>query len=261
MLFRRQDRHPAPPPARPPRGAEWVELALEAETLQVEVRRHPAAQRLTLRVRAASRDVTLTAPPHVPYSTAAAFVQRHRDWVRVRLGRLPEGVPFADGAVIPLRGVPHAIDHRPEARGTVWLEAADADAPDSLPRLCVAGDAPHVARRVEDYLKRQARAEFTAASRRHAAAVQVEIGRITLRDTASRWGSCSSQGDLSFSWRLILAPPFVLDYLAAHEVCHRLEMNHGPRYWRLVERVFPERRAAEAWLRANGAGLHRYGVA
>ncbi len=255
MLFRRRDKPSAPPPPRPPRGPEWVELALDAETLKVEIRRHPAAQRLTLRVRAASRDVTLTAPPHVSYSAAATFVERHREWVRVRLGRLPEGVPFVDGAVLPVRGVPHTIRHLPQARGTVWTAEEDG-----AMLLCVAGDAPHMARRVGDYLKRLARAEFTEASRRHAAALKVEIGRITLRDTASRWGSCSADGDLSYSWRLILAPAWVLDYLAAHEVCHRLEMNHSARYWRLVESIYPERRAAEAWLRQNGAGLHRYGV-
>ncbi len=257
MLFRRQDRQIASTAARPLRGVEQVALELDDETLRVEIRRHPSAQRLTLRVRAASRDVTLTAPPHVPYAAAAAFVQRHREWVRVRLGRLPEGVPFVHGAMVPLRGVPHRIEHRPEDRGTVWLEPEQAGEP---PLLCVAGDAPHVARRVEDFLKRQARSDFTMASRRHAAALKVEIGRITLRDTASRWGSCSSQGDLSYSWRIIMSPAFVLDYLAAHEVCHRLEMNHSARYWRLVESIFPERRAAEAWLRTNGAGLHRYGV-
>lgn len=257
MLFRRQDRQPAPPAARTLRGAEQVALELDDETLQVDIRRHPSAQRLTLRVRAASRDVTLTAPPHVPYATAAAFVQRHREWVRVRLGRLPEGVPFAPGELVPLRGVPHRIEHRPEDRGTAWLEPEQDGEP---PLLCVAGDAPHVARRVEDFLKRQARSDFTMASRGHAAALKVSIGRITLRDTASRWGSCSSQGDLSYSWRIIMAPAFVLDYLAAHEVCHRLEMNHSARYWRLVESIYPERRVAEAWLRANGAGLHRYGV-
>ncbi|TDT91403.1 hypothetical protein DFO45_3959 [Azorhizobium sp. AG788] len=254
MLFRRQDRQSPPPPPRPARG-EWVDLALEAETLKVEIRRHPSAQRLTLRVRAASRDVTLTAPPHVSYASAAAFVQRHREWVRVRLGRLPENVPFVDGALVPVRGVVHRIDHRPEARGTVWIEDGA-----NGPLLCVAGEAPYVARRVGDYLKRQARTDFAEAVRRHAAALNVQVGRITLRDTASRWGSCSSDGSLSFSWRLILAPGWVLDYLAAHEVCHRLEMNHSARFWRLVERIYPERRAAEAWLRQNGAGLHRYGA-
>ena len=249
MLFRRQDRS-APPRAT----AEWIELSLDDGALRVAVRRHPNARRLTLRVRAAARDVTLTAPPHVSLAAASAFVQRHREWVRVRLVRLPEVVPFGNGAMLPLRGEAHLIIHRPGARGTVWRE----DGPDG-PLLCVAGDEPHLPRRLGDYLKREARGDLIAAVRRHSAALGVETGRITLRDTASRWGSCSSKGDLSFSWRLILAPPFVLDYLAAHEVAHRIEMNHGPRYWALVERVFPRRMEAEAWLRHHGAALHRYG--
>lgn len=251
MLFRRNDRK-----APPPRGAEWIELQLDDGPLRVAVRRHPQARRLTLRVRAAARDVTLTAPPHVPLAFAHDFVQRHRDWVHVRLVRLPVPVPFADGAILPLRGVPHRIVHQGEARGTAWPGPAG---PDGLPTLCVAGEAPHIGRRVLDFLKREARRELVPAVQHYARALKVEVGRITLRDTASRWGSCSARGDLSFSWRLILAPPLVLDYLAAHEVAHRLEMNHGPRYWRLVEEVCPARREAEAWLRRNGSDLHRYG--
>lgn len=164
-------------------------------------------------------------------------------------------VPFAPGALVPLRGQPHQIVHQPEARGTVWTQADAA----GNPALLVAGEAPHVGRRIADHLKREARRDITAAVRRYARALGVEIGRITLRDTASRWGSCSAKGDLSFSWRLILAPPFVLDYLAAHEVAHRLELNHGPAFWRTVEGIYPARREAEAWLRHHGASLHRYG--
>lgn len=250
MLFRRQD-HQAPLRA----GGESIELLLDGEPLCVTVRRHPQARRLTLRVRAAARDVTLTAPPHVSLASAREFVHRHREWVRVRLVRLPQMVPFEAGALVPVRGEPHVIVHHPDARGTVWTGGLHGE----VPTLCVAGDAPHLARRVRDHLKKEARADLARAVRTHADRLGVEVGRITLRDTASRWGSCSAKGDLSFSWRLILAPPFVLDYLAAHEVAHRLEMNHGPRYWRLVEKTYPRRSEAEAWLRHHGAGLHRYG--
>jgi len=252
MLFRRKDltrKAPAAP------GPEVIDLLLDGAALAVTVRRHPAARRLTLRVRTAGRDVTLTAPPHVGLAAARAFVERHTDWIRARLVRLPEAIAFADGAEIPILGVPHRIRATGALRGTVTLATEDGTAV-----LLVPGAAPHVARRVQDYLKRAARRELAAAVARHAAALGVEIGRITLRDTASRWGSCSARGDLSFSWRLILAPPLVLDYLAAHEVAHRLEMNHSPRYWRTVERIYPARRTAEAWLRAHGADLHRYGA-
>ncbi len=126
--------------------------------------------------------------------------------------------------------------------------------------LCVAGERAHLSRRLHDFLKREARRDLTEASRRYAAALDVSIGRITLRDTASRWGSCSSSGALSYSWRLIFAPPFVLDYLAAHEIAHRREMNHGPRFWKAVDMLYPDRERAERWLKVHGPELHRYGV-
>lgn len=246
-LLRRQDRAPSAV------KADRLELVLDGEVTPVLIRRHAQARRLTLRVRVATRDVVLTAPPHVSLASIRDFADRHRDWVQLRLVRLPDVVPFADGAHVPLRGVPHLIVHQPLARGTVWL----GEGPE--PTLHVAGDAPYMARRVTDFLKREARADLVEAVQRHAAGLGVQINRITLRDTASRWGSCSSKGDLSFSWRLILAPPMVLDYLAAHEVAHRLEMNHSPRFWRAVERIYPARLQAEAWLQTHGASLHRYG--
>jgi predicted metal-dependent hydrolase len=157
--------------------------------------------------------------------------------------------------VLPLRGVEHRIEHRKGARGAPWIETG----PD-VPRLCVAGEAPHLPRRVRDYLKREARRELETASRAAARALGVNIRRVSVRDQSSRWGSCSTTGVLSYSWRLILAPPFVLEYLAAHEVAHLVEMNHSRRFWRLVERICPDMTRAKAWLDAHGAGLHRYGL-
>jgi predicted metal-dependent hydrolase len=113
---------------------------------------------------------------------------------------------------------------------------------------------------LRDFLKAEAKRDLAAASRKYAALLGVTIRSISVRDTASRWGSCSYQGALSYSWRLIFAPPFVLDYLAAHELAHRLELNHSKRYWKIVDGVFTERKRAESWLRANGAQLHRYGA-
>lgn len=159
--------------------------------------------------------------------------------------------------MVPLRGEPHRIAHRPGRRGTVWVEAGEG----GEPLLCVAGERPHVGRRVADFLRREARSDLDAASRRAADRLGVAVKRIAVRDPVSRWGSCSSAGVLSYSWRLILAPPFVLDYLAIHEVAHLVEMNHSPRFWRIVHRLCPETAQAKAWLDANGADLHRYGAA
>jgi hypothetical protein len=158
---------------------------------------------------------------------------------------------------VPVRGLAHRIEHRRVARGTVWGELS----PDGTRLLCVAGEAPHVGRRITDHFKREVKRDLEAACRRYADELGVRVRRVSIRDQASRWGSCSSNGVLSFSWRLILAPPFVLDYLAAHEVAHLVEMNHSPRFWRTVLSVCPDTRRAKAWLDAHGAELHRYGGA
>lgn len=253
MLFRasQPSRRQTPADAEP----GHFRLCLSAEEVLVQLRRNPRARRYTLRVRAASRDVVLTIPARGTLREAFDFARRHAGWVETRLARLPEVVAFTPGAVIPLRGAPHRIVHRPGMRGTVWTGAEEGE-----PALYVAGDPAHVARRVGDYLRREARKDIVAAAHRHAGALGVSIARVTLRDTASRWGSCSGTGALSFSWRLILAPPEVLDYLAAHEVAHRREMNHGPRFWATVDRLFPARDAAELWLKKHGPALHRYGA-
>jgi predicted metal-dependent hydrolase len=126
--------------------------------------------------------------------------------------------------------------------------------------LCVAGDAPHINRRVGDFLRREALRDLEVASRRAAEQFGVAIKRISVRDQSSRWGSCSTTGVLSYSWRLILAPPFVLDYLAVHEVAHLIEMNHSPRFWRLVNGICSDANRAKAWLDIHGTDLHRFGM-
>jgi len=240
---------------RPPEP-QSIEIAFDQAIYQVRLRRHPQARRYTLRIQAATREVVLTMPPRGSVREARAFAERHGGWIAVRLGRLPAAVPFAPGLVIPLRGVDHRIDHRRGARGTVWSELGA----DGARLLCVPGEAPHVARRVADHLKREAKRDLEAATRRYAAALGVAVRRVSVRDQSSRWGSCSTSGVLSYSWRLILAPPFVLDYLAAHEVAHLVEMNHSPRFWRTVLRICPDTRRAKVWLDTHGASLHRYGL-
>ena len=233
-----------------------IEIAFDQAVYSVRLRRHPRARRYTLRVQAATREVVLTMPPRGSLREARAFAQKHGGWIAARLRRLPAALPFAHGAIVPLRGTDTRIEHRRGARGTVWRELG----PDGTPLLCVAGDVPHVGRRVADYLKREAKRDLEAATRSYAQKLGVALRRVSIRDQSSRWGSCSTTGVLSYSWRLILAPPFVLDYLAAHEVAHLVEMNHSPRFWRTVLRLCPDTRRAKVWLDTHGAGLHRYGA-
>lgn len=233
-----------------------ITVDFDGEVYLVQLRRNRLARRYTLRIHSATREVVLTLPPRGSLKQAREFAQRHGAWIAARLKRLPQPVPFADGTVLPLRGVEHRIAHRPHARGTVWTEADSAEAR----VICVAGAVPHIPRRVRDYLKREAKRELEIASRQAALVLGVSVKRVSVRDQTSRWGSCSTTGVLSYSWRLILAPPFVLDYLAAHEAAHLVEMNHSRAFWRQVERVCPDFKKAKAWLDANGADLHRYGM-
>jgi predicted metal-dependent hydrolase len=243
LLFRRTSE---------PKG---ITVAFDGEIYPVRLRRHSRARRYTLRIHAASRDVVLTIPPRGSVKQAREFAQKNGAWIAARLRRLPDAMPFAHGTLLPLRGVSHRIDHRKSTRGTVWIETG-AD----MPLLCVAGGAPHLSRRVRDFLKREAKRDLETASGTAAQALGVTVKRVSVRDQSSRWGSCSSTGVLSYSWRLILAPSFVLDYLAVHEVAHLIEMNHSRRFWRLVEKICPDIGRAKAWLDAHGADLHRYGL-
>ncbi|HEY2186420.1 MAG TPA: SprT family zinc-dependent metalloprotease [Xanthobacteraceae bacterium] len=241
---------------RRPSEPSVVQIVFEKAIYLVRLRRHRQARRYTLRIDAASREVVLTMPPRGNLGEAKEFAQKHGGWIAARLKRLPEAAPFAHGTDVPLRGAPHRIVHRRGERGTAWTETSNGG--DRL--LCVAGEAAHLNRRINDFLKREAARDLQAASRRYAAELGVSIRRISVRDQSSRWGSCSNTGVLSFSWRLVLAPSYVLDYLAAHEVCHLIELNHSPRFWRLVKRVYPNYERAKVWLDVHGPDLHRYGL-
>src|SRR5262245_7481574 len=235
-------------------------LELEALGAPIEVRRHPAARRLTLRVSKTKRAVIVTVPAQCRMEEAGRFVTSNLDWVRERLCSVPEPVPFVDGARIPLRGRLHCLCFSGAARAKAVVGVAAGGAV-SVPRRVGPGRRDRARRGVRDWLFEQARADLDGCVARHSKPLGVRPRRISLRDQTSRWGSCTAGGFLSFSWRLVLAPAHVLDYVAAHEVAHLREMNHGPRFWKHVASCIPRLEEAKRWLRSHGADLHRYGAA
>ena len=210
---------------------------------------------MTLRVSTMTGEVTLTLPARVNLENARTFLDAHVGWITARLARLPERVPFVPGALLPLRGEPHRIFHQPGPR---FATRATRDH-DTEAVIAVSGDEAGIPGRVRRFLQAEATSDLSRAVAHHTAILGLAVRRVTVRDTRSRWGSCSSTGSLSFSWRLILAPPEVLDYLAAHEVAHLKELNHSHRFWTLLRGLCPETDTAEAWLKRHGNGLHRYG--
>lgn len=241
---------------RRPTEPRTLAVKIGSAIYTVQLRRHRRARRYTLRIHPSARQAILTMPPRGNLADAKDFAQRHGAWIAARLGGLPKAVPFAPGTLVPLRATAHKIVHRAGERGTVWVETRDS----GEKILCVAGGVEHIERRVLDFLKREARRELSNASLRYAQELGVKVKRLTVRDQSSRWGSCTSAGVLSYSWRLILAPPYVLDYLAAHEVAHLVEMNHSPRFWKVVARICPQTERAKKWLDTHGNDLHRYGI-
>ncbi len=231
-------------------------------TYQVAVKRVGTARRFTLRVRTATQDAVLTMPSRGSMRTARNFAERHAEWIGTRLSSLPRRQSLAPDMTLPFRGVDHRVVHDPAHRSLrrVNAEAAPDEGADAVPVLRVSGRREDVGRHLLDFLRREAQRDLAASVERYTKAIGKPCRRIAIRDTRSRWGSCSSKGNLNFSWRLILAPPFVLDYLAAHECAHLRHMNHSPAFWELTERLAPHVHTAEAWLKAKGSTLHLYGV-
>ena len=231
---------------------EQLAIPHAGDVLAVTFIRSARARRASLRVDSARRRVVLTAPLRMARGTAVGFAEQQAGWIAARLKRLPDKRPFADGAEVPLFGASHRVRHRPDARGTVWIEGAE---------IHVAGRAEHLPRRLRDWLLAEMRKRLVPLVQTKAAIVERNVKRITVRDTRSRWGSCGRDGAMSFSWRLVFAPPEVLDYLVAHEVAHLVHMNHGARFWALAESLCDGPMAPpQAWLKTNGETLLQYGA-
>ena len=217
----------------------------------VSIRVNPRARRLLLRIDPSARKLELVLPHGIPAEHGLKFLEAQRGWIAARLDALPQPVAFAEGAIVPVFGVPHHIRRvsDPAALPVALVER----------EIRVRGEAEHVARRVRDHLARLAHQEFSTRARHYAAQIGKPVARVGVRDTKSRWGSCSSSGALSFSWRLVMAPETVVDYVVAHEVAHLVEMNHGPRFWKLVRTMTPDPATPRAWLKRHRSELLSYG--
>ncbi len=212
--------------------------------IEVHVRRHGRARRMSLRVSRLDGRVTLTLPPGASTRAAREFLQRQDGWVRRHVDTQPEPVLAEPGAVLPVLGSPCTVEAAPGARpglaaGVVRIDGSKPASP-----------------QVAALLKTIAREELAAACAGYGRILGRQPTALVLRDPRSRWGSCSSAGRLMFSWRLAMAPRAVLAYVAAHEMAHLREMNHSAAFWRLVAALEPDHKPAKDWLRRHGAALH-----
>tara|TARA_R110002072_G_scaffold74158_4_gene175856 strand:- start:3552 stop:4256 length:705 start_codon:yes stop_codon:yes gene_type:complete len=213
--------------------------------LEVQVRRSARARRLALKVSRLDGTVTLTLPPRASMRVARAFLADRATWLRDAVQGMQGPVSVQPGTKIPVQGA--LLTLTPAPGRAARIDGTALLVPQGRP---VAGALA--------YLKALARERLADRVDNHARAIGRRPGKLTLRDTRSRWGSCTPSGDLMFSWRLIMAPPPILDYVAAHEVAHLLQMNHSPAFWAEVDRLYPDHAAARRWLKSEGAGLHHF---
>jgi hypothetical protein len=238
-----------------PLNAPRLLLRIDGRHIPLQVRRSERATRIQLRMDLKSGGPVLVLPRYASIERGFEFARDKRAWIGEQIALQPEFIPFEPGEVIPFRGRDHAILHRKRvrpagSRAAIWREPG---------AIYVTGEEEMVSSRVEAFLKFEARNEICRRAHEKAELTGKRIRRISLRDPKSRWGSCTSTGNLSFSWRLVMAPTFVLDYVIGHEVAHLTHMNHGNNFWRLCGELTSQHDRAREWLRANGTSLHRYG--
>lgn len=197
----------------------------------------------------------LTVPKFGRWVEAKDFLERQIPWLEARLETSVRPVAFVRGAIVPLRGVNHRLVPTGRVRGVVEVGEHEGEM-----ALLVPGEAQHRARRLIDWLKAEAAKDLDRRVATHAKTLGVTVKSISMRSQSTRWGSCSSTGKLNFNWRLILAPPYVLDYVAAHEVAHLIEMNHSPDFWATVETTLPSMARGRDWLKEHGRELMVYGI-
>ncbi len=225
-------------------------IDLGGRRVDLRIRRHPRARRIILRIDSENDGAVVTLPRRTPEREGLELVYSKAFWILRRLDALPPRVPFTDGVEIPFLGVGRRVRHRPDSRGVVWIEGGE---------IHVAGRPEHLARRLKDWLVGEARRRISERVRSMAAKLEVRPGRVSMRDTRSRWGSCSANGSISFCWRLVMMPESVIDYVVAHEVSHLRFMDHGPKFWKAVGGLTDDAETSRAWLNSHGERLHRYG--
>ncbi len=225
-------------------------IELDDQKFPVQLRWNRQAKRLILRLNPKADGVVVTLPQGVDADEGLEMAKRHKVWIANQLMKQVPAKRFTPGETIILRGCPHVLEHRPSARGTVWCEGNV---------IVVAGREDFFVRRLTDWLKKQAKEDLNGQVHDMAAQLGKSVKRVSVRDTVSRWGSCSSAGHLSFNWRLIFAPPHILEYVAAHEVSHLRHMDHSPAFWGTVASFGVDAKAARAWLKKHGTALQKTG--
>lgn len=227
------------------------EVDIEGESVPVRIRRNPRAKRISMRADAVKREIRITMPHYTPTNVALDFVAKKRAWIAVRLQSAPDAVPMHPGSEIAFQGESYLIE---------WDENWSRSIQCREGILRLGGPEESVQPRILRWLKAEARRIYTAEIEHYCSVAGERVPRLSLGDPRSRWGSCSSRGTISLSWRLIMAPAYVRRSVIAHEVAHMRHMNHSADFYQWLDTLYEgNRKAADQWLKMHGTGLQRVG--
>ena len=223
---------------------------IEGRQIPLIVRRHPRAKRLILRPNVKGEGAIVTIPTNASSADAFDLVYRKSSWLYQQMNKMGERIYFVDGVQIPFQGAQHLVRHLENGQGLVWIRNGEIN---------ITGEVEHLSFRLAEWLKKQAYNNIIPLVHQKARRINKTVSRIVVRDTRTRWGSCSAKGALSFSWRLIMAPREILDYVVAHEVSHLVHMDHSSSFWDTVDMLSKHAKNGREWLNNNGTALHRIG--
>ena len=223
-------------------------IAYNGHKIPLRLRYNAKAKRIILRVDQETGGAIISLPRHASETEAISLVNERIDWIVDKISEFPPKITLTDGQSLTLMGQHITIRHRPDLKMGVQLIGSE---------MIASGMREHLHRRIVDWLKKYTKGIITPRANNMASQLECKINRISIRDTKSRWGSCSSQGNLSFCWRLIMTPEWVLNYVIAHEVSHLKHMDHSPEFWKIVGTFGVKPKQARLWLNQNSRVLQR----
>ena len=236
-----------------PAEPEIIKLGQAGDELEVRVRISAKAKSIKLRI-TPKNNIELVLPNRASpnqIKQAYQFLQEKESWLKAKLAHITIN-PAKFSPKIPIFGEEHIVVLNQSISKKIRISHEQGQLT-ILARI----DESKINSIISDYLKQLLQVEINNYAEKISQILQVKYNQIKLRDTYSRWGSCSSSGNLSFSWRLVFAPRFVMEYVVVHELCHLLEMNHSDRFWKLVEQTCPQYSKAKIWIKQNGYNLHK----
>ena len=225
-------------------------IKLQNRSYQINIKKDKRAKRIILKVSNIDGNISITLPKYESEKKGLKFLLKNQEWVLKQLNSFPKKVPFKNLSEIPYMGKMHKIIHLSKSGNLIYIYKN---------QIIFFGKKENLSKNIKSWLYGKAKNEIIKLANSNVSYLGKKYNKIYIKDLKSSWGICGPSGNISFSWRLILAPKHVMEYIVVHELCHLVEFNHGKEFWQLVTAIFPQRDLSQNWLKINGVKLHMIG--